>query len=212
VKLSAIVPVPAEAAQRPAALFTPIAGQPVLARLVRSLIGAFAVADVLVLVDDRLTADVRGCLAGLPVVVAGAGESPSTAECLVAAVPLLRAHGATHALVGDHRYPLTPPDLVRRLADALTGGAELAVPVLPVTDSVKLVDGQGTIVSTVDRSGLQLLQYPRGVSLERLAAAEGDLDVALGADVTTLAGDADAIAFDLPGDAALLEAIIACRS
>jgi 2-C-methyl-D-erythritol 4-phosphate cytidylyltransferase len=103
-----------------------------------------------------------------------------------------------------------PAALVARVIAALADGAELVVPVLPVTDTVKMVDGQGTIRSTVDRAELRITQYPFGVTVSRL----GDLHTALGAGegLVTVAGDADAVPVDLPADAALANAIIACRS
>lgn len=204
-KLSAILPLPAEVAQQPASVFVPVDGEPVLVRIVRALAG---IGDVLVVADDRLTERVSGCLGELPVRVAAAGESPSTADCLAAAAQHLQQESVTHALVADHRHPVVPDGLVQRVVAALSEGAELVVPVLPVTDTVKSVDAQGTILDTVDRSELQITQYPYGAAVPRLA----DLQTVLGdAGLVTVAGDADAIPIDLPGDVSLLEAIIACR-
>lgn len=204
-KLSAILPLPAAVAQQPASVFIPVDGDPVLLRIVRALA---AVGEVVVAADDRLTERVSTSLGELPVRVIAAGESPSTTACLVAARQHLQATAVTHALVADHRHPVVPDGLVQRVAAALRAGADLVVPVLPVTDTVKSVDAQGTIVATLDRSELRTAQYPYGVAVPRLA----DLDTVLGAaDLVTVAGDADAVAADLPGDAALLEAITACR-
>ncbi|MGK2853330.1 MAG: 2-C-methyl-D-erythritol 4-phosphate cytidylyltransferase [Microbacteriaceae bacterium] len=206
-KLSAILPLPASVAERRASVFTPVEGEPVLVRIVRAL--SSAVGDVVVVADGRLTEDVRSCLTGSPVQVISAGESPSTADCLAAAAPQLRSAAVTHALVADHRYPVIPLGLVARVVEALTAGAELVVPVLPVTDTVNTVDGQGTILSTVDRAELRITQYPYGATVQRL----GDLHTVLGRGdgMVTVAGDADAVPIDLPADVALLAAIMACR-
>ncbi len=56
----------------------------------------------------------------------------------------------------------------------------------------------------MDRSQLQAVQYPHGMTIARLTTAGL-------AGATTVAGDPDAVAVDLPADAALLEAVIACR-
>lgn len=206
-KLSAILPLPVSVAQHPESVFTLVEGEPVLVRMVRALTAEAG--DVLVPTDDALVERVRAGLAGTPARIIAAGENRSTAECLAAALPLVRAFAATHVLVADHRHPVVSSDLVSRVVAALAGGAELVVPVLPVTDTVKRVDGQGVIRATVDRSELKVTQYPYGAAVARL----GDLPAVLGAgaDLVCVAGDADAIAFDLPADAALLAAVIACR-
>ncbi len=208
VKLSAILPLPAPVAQHRASVFTPVRGEPVLVRLVHAL--ASAADEVLVVVDARLIEDVQACLAGRPVRIVDAGESPSTADCLALAAQQLRSVAVTHALVAHHRYPVMPAGLVARVADALVDGAELVVPVLPVTDTVKMVDGQGIIRSTVDRAELRITQYPYGCSVARLVDFHAGLGGGEG--LVTVAGDADAVPVDLPADAALLDAIIACRS
>lgn len=207
VKLSAILPLPVSVARHPESVFTPVEGEPVLVRIVRALTAE--VGAVLVPTDDALFEQVRAALAGLPARVLAAGENRSTADCLTATVSHLSASGATHVLVADHRHPVLSGDLVARVIAALADGAELVVPVLPVTDTVKSVDGQGVIRSTVDRSELKITQYPYGAAVARL----GDLPAVLGAgaDLVCVAGDADAISFDLPDDAPLLEAVIACR-
>lgn len=207
VKLSAILPLPVSVARHPESVLTLIEGEPVLVRIVRAL--TEEVGEVLVPTDDALFEQVRAALAGSPARVLAAGENRSTADCLTAAVPPIQALATTHVLVADHRHPVLSGDLVARVIAALAAGAELVVPVLPVTDTVKRVDGQGIIRSTVDRSELKVTQYPYGAAVARL----GDLPAVLGAgaDLVCVAGDADAIAFDLPADAALLAAVIACR-
>ena len=178
-----------------------------LVRIVRALHSM--VGDVLVAADDALAGDVRAQLAGSPVQVIEAGESPSTADCLASAARHLRSHAVTHAVVADHRYPVLPAALVARIIEALADGAELVVPVLPVTDTVKMVDGQGTIQSTVDRAELKVIQYPYGATVARLGDGRTAPDGSAG--LVTVTGDADAVPVDLPADAALLAAIIACR-
>lgn len=206
VKLSAILPLPASVARHPESVFTLLEGEPVLVRMVRAL--AAEVGDVLVPTDGALVERVRSHLAETPARVLTAGENRSTAECLITAGPHVRVAAATHVLVADHRHPVLSSDLVARVIAALTDGADLVVPVLPVTDTVKIVDGQGVIQSTVDRSELKITQYPYGAAVDRLV----DLPALLGAaDLVCVAGDADAIPFDLPADAGLLEAVIACR-
>ena len=72
----------------------------------------------------------------------------------------LEALGETQAvLVHDAARPLVTPELARRVADAALAG-ESVVPVVPVADTLKRVDGAG--LSTVARSGLFAAQTPQG--------------------------------------------------
>lgn len=199
-RLSAILPLPP--ADRPDAVFTPLAGQSALHRIVGAL--APVVHEIVLPVAAELADDVDTALPGFPVETVLVDETASRSECLASAADLLQRRGTTHVLLADHRYPLLAASLVDRVVQALVGGADVVVPVLPVTDTVKVVDAQGTITSTVDRSQLRSVQYPHGYSIGRLLA--GDLVGAV-----TVPGDADAVAAELPDDAALLEAIIACR-
>lgn len=104
-------------------------------------------------------------------------------------------------LVADPRQVLTSAAVIGRVVAALGHGAAKVVPIVPVTDTVKTVDAQGRILTTVDRSGLRTGQYPYGVAL----------DAVQGAGTVTVEGDPDAILADLPADVPLIEALIACR-
>jgi 2-C-methyl-D-erythritol 4-phosphate cytidylyltransferase len=64
-------------------------------------------------------------------------------------------------LVHDARRPLTPPDLVSAVVDAVLRGHDAAVAALPLTDTVKLVDADGFVRGTPDRDGLRVIQSPK---------------------------------------------------
>lgn len=182
-------------------MLTALAGESALRRIVRALVPA--VEQVVVVVDATLADRVTDDLSGQTVNVVVLDGTPSRAACLATAADRLGGD-TTHVLLADHRHPLIPPALLTRVIDALATGAELVVPVLPVTDTVKVVDAQGRIVSTLDRSQLRSVQYPHGMLARRLS--EDGM-----AGVVTVPGDADAVAVALPADAALVEAVIAGR-
>ena len=72
-------------------------------------------------------------------------------------------------LVHDGARPLVSSALVDAVAAATaTHGA--AIPVMPVTDTLKRVEG-GRVAATVDRTGLVAAQTPQGVRRDVLAAA-----------------------------------------
>lgn len=192
-KISAIVPIPAD---RPAAVFAPIAGRPALVRVVQALLAA-DLHSVLVAAPAALEADAGRCLADTAASVLAVAD----ADLLAAAVEHVRAEQVSHVLVADPRQVLVSPRVIERVVAALSGGAVRVVPIVPVTDTVKTVDAQGRILSTVDRSELRTGQHPYGRAIDAPAHAQ----------VVTVEGDPDAILADLPADAALIEALIACR-
>jgi 2-C-methyl-D-erythritol 4-phosphate cytidylyltransferase len=104
-------------------------------------------------------------------------------------------------LVHDAARPLTPPDVVARVLAALAGGARGVVPVLPVADTVVLVEDDGVIAGTVPRAPLRRVQTPQGFDRATLVAAYAALEDgvehtddaavvrAAGVPVSTVAGD-----------------------
>lgn len=72
--------------------------------------------------------------------------------------------------IHDAARPLVPNDMVERvIAQARTGTG--AVPVLPVTDTLKRVGADGRITMTVDRSGLWRAQTPQAFPREMIIRA-----------------------------------------
>src|SRR6185436_12689822 len=84
-------------------------------------------------------------------------------------------------LVHDAARPFASSALVSRaIAAAAKSGA--AIPGLPVTDTVKLVDGNGRVEATLNRAALRTVQtpqafaYPALLDAHRRAAREGRED------------------------------------
>ena len=85
------------------------------------------------------------------------------------------AEDAAAVLVHDAARPILPDEVVERVVSALGEGWDGAVPCVPLSDTVKRVDGDA-IVETVDRSNLVRAQTPQGfvapVLRDALDAAE----------------------------------------
>lgn len=82
-------------------------------------------------------------------------------------------------LVHDAARPLATRDLYDRVVTAVDEGAVAAVPVVPVVDTMRLVDG-----GTVDRDRLRIVQTPQGFRADALRlvherGAEGTDDASL---------------------------------
>ena len=171
-----------------------------------SLEVARELSDVVVLVvpparagDDEALADV---------VVAGGESRSASGRAGLSAVPA----GAEYVLVHDAARPVPLVEIWRRVLAALEAGAPAVVPIVPVTDTLREVDG-----TTVDRSRLVAVQTPQGFAADvlRRAHASGDdatddaaLAEAIGAKVVLVDGDVRNIKITDTSDLALAEFLI----
>jgi 2-C-methyl-D-erythritol 4-phosphate cytidylyltransferase len=73
-------------------------------------------------------------------------------------------------VVHDAARPFAPPALFTEVVAAVAAGADGAVPVIPVTDTVKRVS-DGRVVATVERNELVLAQTPQAFRLQTLLDA-----------------------------------------
>lgn len=91
---------------------------------------------------------------------------------------------ASVVLVHDAARPVATADLFERVAAAVHDGADGAIPVVPVVDSLRSADG-----TPVDRSGLVVVQTPQGFTVEALRQAHaGGLDASDDATLVTANG------------------------
>jgi 2-C-methyl-D-erythritol 4-phosphate cytidylyltransferase len=215
----AIVPVPATVADNKSAAFAPLAGETALVRVVRAALGGDA--SVVVAAAESLVESCQKQLAaqGLSSYRMVPADGPGTrADCLAAGL----AHtSARFVVVHDVRRPLVSSALQTRVVVALRAGNPIVMPALPLTDSVKAVDADGSVTATLDRSALHTVQYPRGFTTELLSELLAhrvcddfdELEEALTAHaaITLVDGDPDAFVVELPRDSRLVEAIIASR-
>ncbi|WP_133544768.1 2-C-methyl-D-erythritol 4-phosphate cytidylyltransferase [Microbacterium sp. BK668] len=112
-------------------------------------------------------------------------------------------------LVHDAARALTPSDVFDRVLAAIDAGADGAIPVLPVVDTIKRVEG-AEVVAAVDRSTLSAAQTPQGFRRDVLDAAyraakdeftdDAALVAAAGHPVAAVAGDPLAFKITTPAD------------
>lgn len=82
--------------------------------------------------------------------------------------------GGDVVLLHDACRPLAPVALAAAVVDAVRRGHDMAVPVLPLSDTVKRVDGHGVVTGTPDRTGLRVLQTPFAARSALLPTDIGD--------------------------------------
>jgi 2-C-methyl-D-erythritol 4-phosphate cytidylyltransferase len=128
--------------------------------------------------------------------------------------------GSSIVLIHDAARPLVGVGLIAAVVAAIAGtGVDGAIPVIPVTDTIKRVEGS-RIGETVDRSTLVAVQTPQGFLTQALLDAHRTLPTADVTDDATLVernggivvivdGDMANIKITFPGDLAMAEAILA---
>jgi 2-C-methyl-D-erythritol 4-phosphate cytidylyltransferase len=197
-------------ADQPKAL-VPLAGRPLVCWAVDALL-AGGVAEVVVAVPaDERAAFAAALGSDVRLIDGGPSRTASVRAALCAVAD------AEAVLVHDAARPLTPPDVVARVLAALASGAPAVVPVLPVVDTTVIVDGDGIVTATPDRSALRRVQTPQGFARVVLEDAYGALPVgaeltddaavvrANGIPVSTVAGDERAAKVTVAHDLALAE-------
>lgn len=78
--------------------------------------------------------------------------------------------GAAVVLVHDAARPLVTEEVIERVVTALEDGWDGVVPSLPVSDTVKRVEGEA-VVETIDRKGLVIVQTPQAFIADVLRRA-----------------------------------------
>ncbi len=144
-------------------------------------------------------------------VVAGGATRSASVRAGLAALPA----DATLVVVHDAARPVPVPGVWRRVLGALTQGADAAVPVVAVADTLRELSG-----ITVDRDRFVAVQTPQGFRADLLRRAhagepEGSDDAslidAIGARVVLVDGDPANIKVTTPVDLLLADLLLAER-
>jgi 2-C-methyl-D-erythritol 4-phosphate cytidylyltransferase len=193
--------------------FVQLAGRTLLEHAVSPLTGM----DLVVVAPPELVGSTAQLVPGAAVVPGGAMRQESVRRGLAALGP-----DVDIVLVHDAARAFTPAVVIARVVAAIGSGADAAIPVLPVSDTIKRVDA-GVVVDTLDRATLVAVQTPQGFRRDVLekahAAAPHDaatddaaLVEAIGGRVVVVDGDAAAFKITVPDDLRRAEALLAARS
>ncbi|HEY3407976.1 MAG TPA: 2-C-methyl-D-erythritol 4-phosphate cytidylyltransferase [Propionicimonas sp.] len=197
-------------------------GRPLVSHSLEGL-AAGGVDRAVIVIAPGLDDDFAGVVAGSPIparcVHGGAERQDSVLNGLAAIAADPDLSDARYVLVHDAARALVPADVVRRVIEALVGGAVAAIPVLPVVDTIREVTATGS--ATVDRSRLRAVQTPQGFARDVLERAhrlvtDKGLQVtddaaaveALGYPVVLVPGDREALKVTEPLDLLFAEAIV----
>jgi 2-C-methyl-D-erythritol 4-phosphate cytidylyltransferase len=179
-----------------------------------SVNAALAVSDgVVVVLPDGATWD------GPPVdaVVPGGDTRSASVRAGLDAVP----RDVAITIVHDAARPLATVELFRAVINAVEAGADAAVPGLPVSDTLKRVDRDGTrVLETIARADLIAVQTPQAFRTDilREAHARGDeatddaaLIEGIGGTVVVVPGDPRNRKVTTPEDITVLDILMGDR-
>ena len=126
-------------------------------------------------------------------------------------------------LVHDVARPFVPDAVIDAVIAAVVGGADAAIPVVPVVDTVRRIGPDGSFAGVVDRSTLVAIQTPQGFRRSVLVAAhESGRDLAVtddaalveaaGGVVVPVTGSDESFKITTPADLARAAALARLRS
>lgn len=148
--------------------------------------------------------------------VAGGPSRSASVRAGLAAVPA----DVDVICVHDAARPLASVELYEAVIAAVVGGADGAIPGVPVTDTIKIVGVGGAVEATPKRSALVAVQTPQAFSAEVLRTAhatggDGTDDAALveraGGHVVVVPGEAHNRKITQPDDVAWVRSVIMDR-
>lgn len=196
-------------------LWADLGGAPLIARSLRTLAGVSGVTRLVIVAPAERHAALLDLAAAFTVeatCVEGGARRQDSVAAGIAAAP-----DAAIYLVHDGARPLVPAEVVARvLAGARETGA--AVPAVPVTDTIKRIDGEGNVEETVDRSSLRAVQTPQGFAGDVLRRAHAEVQgdatddasmvERLGLPVAVVEGDPANLKVTTPADLAVARALL----
>jgi 2-C-methyl-D-erythritol 4-phosphate cytidylyltransferase len=143
------------------------------------------------------------------VVVAGGATRSSSVRAGLAAVP----GSAEVIVVHDAARPVASAGLWKAVVDAVAGGADAAVPVVPVRDTLREVGG-----APVDRSTIVAVQTPQAFRADALRRAhepggeatdDATLVEAVGGRVALVDGEPENLKITTPSDLVMVASLVA---
>ncbi|MFV0284940.1 MAG: 2-C-methyl-D-erythritol 4-phosphate cytidylyltransferase, partial [Demequina sp.] len=170
-----------------------VQGRPLVAWAVEAVL---QVADaVVVTAPSAHLAEFRAAVPRATVVAGGAERQESVAAGL-AALPA----EASIVLIHDAARAFQPATVMRALVAAVEAGADGAVPVVPVVDTLVAASRDGGLGATVDRDALRAVQTPQVFTMAAATAAHAQAADAAATDDAQLALAAGFRVVELPGD------------
>jgi 2-C-methyl-D-erythritol 4-phosphate cytidylyltransferase len=191
--------------------FVEVRGRTLLAHAVAAMAAHPAIGELVVVAPASHLAEAER-ESGVRVVAGGASRQDSVAAGLAAV-----SSDVDYVLVHDVARPFVPPRVVDAVLDALRDGAAAVVPVVPIADTVRRVEPDGTLAGVIDRATLVAVQTPQGFRRPLLVAAherasgvatdDAALVEALGEQVVAVPGAPEGFKITTPADLLRAESV-----
>jgi 2-C-methyl-D-erythritol 4-phosphate cytidylyltransferase/2-C-methyl-D-erythritol 2,4-cyclodiphosphate synthase len=146
-----------------------LAGRPVLRRSIEAFLDCPRVSAIQVVVGREQEAAYTAATLDLelrPPAIGGETRQDSVRNGLRALVPV----APDFVLIHDAARPLVSRTTIEAVMGALTDGASAVVPMLPLADSLRRLNG-GVVGQAVSRDGLRRVQTPQGFCFRDILAA-----------------------------------------
>lgn len=173
-----------------------IGGRPVIAHTLEKFLAWKRSGPIIAVIhqdDHELFENMRLSLSeGNRVIAVNGGATRQ--QSVLAGLRALSQHGAGHVMIHDAVRPFLDDALLNRVATSLDEGNAGALPVMPVTDTLKRSSADGHVAETVPRAGLFAAQTPQAFALPVIlgaherAAADGRSDFTDDASIAEWAG------------------------
>ncbi|MDK8825025.1 2-C-methyl-D-erythritol 4-phosphate cytidylyltransferase [Corynebacterium striatum] len=201
--------------------YVELQGCTLLERSVAAMAHSGVVKRAVVTVSPVMEDTARALLADAPLPITFVHGGGERADSVWAGLQAIDEEDAV-VLIHDAARALTPPAMIARVAQTVLDGAPAVIPVLPVSDTIKIVDAE-RVVSTPERSSLRAVQTPQGFDLatlrganekyfsgqqEFIATDDASLMEWFGVPVATVPGDQLALKITTPMDLTLATAIL----
>ena len=150
--------------------YVELQGRTLLERSVAAMAHSGVVKRAVVTVSPAMEDTARTLLADAPLPITFVHGGGERADSVWAGLQAIDEEDAV-VLIHDAARALTPPAMIARVAQTVLDGAPAVIPVLPVSDTIKIVDAE-RVVSTPDRSSLRADASEKGHSACGIACHE----------------------------------------
>jgi len=199
--------------------YVPLLGKPMLRWTAEAFVRHPDVDFVQIVVGANDEAPYAEAMRGLTVLPPLAG-GPTRQHSVMHGLEALSHHKPDYVLIQDAARPLVSAETIGLVIAALRDGAEAAIPLLPVADTLRKHDNGKWV--TVPRDGLLRAQTPQGFRFDKILKihrdhATHDLtdDMALaelaGLDIVVVPGEESNIKITTQKDFAMAEQLLAAR-
>jgi 2-C-methyl-D-erythritol 4-phosphate cytidylyltransferase/2-C-methyl-D-erythritol 2,4-cyclodiphosphate synthase len=199
--------------------YLPLLGKPMLRWTVEAFARHPAIGMIQVVIGAHDEAAYTDAVRGLKVLPTLAG-GPTRQHSVMHGLEALAHHKPDFVLIHDAARPLVSPAIIDGVVEALRTGADAAVPLIPVADTLRRQEN-GKWVS-VARDGLLRAQTPQGFAFPKILKAHRDNktlaltdDMALaelvGLDIVVVSGEESNLKVTTPKDLCMAEQLLSAR-